>query len=94
MADDSRGRATAVQDKPTPKPATAAGGKGAGRGNPFTRVARFYREVVAELRKVLWPTRRELIGYTFVVMVFVSVMVALVAGLDYVFTKGVLAAFG
>ena len=55
---------------------------------------RFLREVVAELRKVIWPGRRELITYTFVVIVFVAFIVALVAGLDLLFAQGVLAVFG
>jgi preprotein translocase subunit SecE len=55
---------------------------------------RFLREVVAELRKVIWPGRRELITYTTVVIVFVTFIVALVAGLDLLFAQGVLAVFG
>ena len=42
----------------------------------------FYRQVVAELRKVVWPTQEQLITYFFVVIVFVAFMMALVAGLD------------
>jgi len=57
-------------------------------------LGRFLREVVAELRKVIWPGRKELITYTTVVIIFVAVMVALVAGLDILFAKGVLAVFG
>ena len=57
-------------------------------------IGRFLREVVAELRKVIWPGRRELITYTTVVIVFVAVMVALVSGLDLLFAQGVLAVFG
>jgi preprotein translocase subunit SecE len=64
----------------------------AGRG-PVGRIGRFVREVVAELGKVIWPTRKELITYTTVVIVFVSVMVALVAGLDIVFARVVLWVF-
>ena len=55
---------------------------------------RFLREVVAELRKVIWPGRRELITYTTVVILFVAFIVALVAGLDILFAQGVLAVFG
>ncbi len=55
---------------------------------------RFLREVVAELRKVIWPGRRELITYTTVVIVFVAFVVALVSGLDLLFAQGVLAVFG
>jgi preprotein translocase subunit SecE len=57
-------------------------------------LGRFLREVVAELRKVIWPGRKELITYTTVVIIFVAVMVALVAGLDILFAKGVVAVFG
>jgi preprotein translocase subunit SecE len=65
----------------------------AGRG-PVGRIGRFIREVIAELGKVIWPTRKELITYTTVVIVFVSIMVALVAGMDIVFAKVVLWVFG
>ncbi|MFC5142778.1 preprotein translocase subunit SecE [Actinomycetospora rhizophila] len=64
------------------------------QGSLFARLRRFLREVVAELRKVHWPTRRQIVVYTFVVLVFVSFMVALVAGLDWVFAKAVFALFG
>ncbi|MEU4566681.1 preprotein translocase subunit SecE [Micromonospora sp. NPDC023956] len=60
----------------------------------FGRFARFIREVVAELRKVIWPTRKELLTYTAVVVAFVTVVTALVVGLDFVFAKGALVVFG
>ncbi len=60
----------------------------------FGRIALFIRQVVAELRKVIWPTRKELVTYTVVVIVFVAAMAAIVAALDYVFTRGVLFIFG
>ena len=44
----------------------------------FGRIGRFVREVVAELRKVIWPTRKELLTYTAVVVVFVAVMMTIV----------------
>ncbi len=50
--------------------------------------------MVAELRKVIWPSRKQLVTYTIVVLVFVSFMVALVALLDFVFAQGVLFLFG
>jgi preprotein translocase subunit SecE len=62
--------------------------------NIFARLINFVREVVAELRKVIWPTRKELTTYTLVVVVFVIVMLSLVGGLDYGFAKAVLWAFG
>ncbi|MFN8125378.1 MAG: preprotein translocase subunit SecE [Candidatus Nanopelagicales bacterium] len=60
----------------------------------FARLSLFFREVIAELRKVIWPTRKELIAYTGVVIVFVVIMAAIVALMDYVFGRGVLALFG
>jgi preprotein translocase subunit SecE len=64
------------------------------RGNPVARIARFFREVVAELAKVIWPSRSDLITYTIVVLVFVAVIIAIVAGLDVGFAKLVVWAFG
>jgi preprotein translocase subunit SecE len=52
------------------------------------------RETVSEMRKVLWPSRREMITYTVVVMVFLVIMVAVVALLDLGLAKAVLAVFG
>jgi preprotein translocase subunit SecE len=49
------------------------------------RIARFIREVVAELRKVNWPSRKELLTYASVVIVFVVVMMSIVGLLDYGF---------
>jgi preprotein translocase subunit SecE len=52
-----------------------------------TSPATFYRQVVAELRKVVWPTQQQLVTYFFVVMVFVVFMMALIAGLDLAIGK-------
>jgi len=60
----------------------------------FGRLFRFFREVVAELRKVIWPTRKELLTYASVVIVFVTIMFTLVATLDYVFAWSVIHVFG
>ena len=60
----------------------------------FGRLALFVRQVIVELRKVIWPTRKELIAYTTVVIVFVVLMGAVIAGFDYVFTNVVLFVFG
>jgi preprotein translocase subunit SecE len=71
-------------DTPASRPAGGPGGK----------PARFVRESVSEMRKVLWPTRTELVTYAAVVIVFVVIMVSLVAGLDVGFAKLVLKVFG
>jgi preprotein translocase subunit SecE len=64
------------------------------RRNPFARFALFIRQVFNELKKVVTPTRKELFGYTGVVLVFVAIMMALVAGLDTVFALLVNWVFG
>lgn len=63
-------------------------------GNPFVFLARFLREVVGEMRKVLWPTRRELVVYTIAVIIFVTVLISIVGGLDFGFARLVLLVFG
>jgi preprotein translocase subunit SecE len=81
-------------DTKGPDGKTTLSGRREERVSQITRLVRFIREVVAELRKVIWPTRKELVTYTIVVLIFVSFMVALVAGLDIVFAKGVFWLFG
>jgi preprotein translocase subunit SecE len=47
----------------------------------------FLREVADELRRVSWPTRREVITYSVVVIITVGVLGALVYGLDVLFSR-------
>lgn len=53
------------------------------RTSPVT----FYRQVVGELRKVVWPTREQLVTYFVVTMVFVIVVMAFIAALDLAFGR-------
>jgi preprotein translocase subunit SecE len=57
-------------------------------------VALFLRQVIAELRKVVWPTREQLVTYFIVVLVFVLAMIAIVSVLDFVFGIVVFQIFG
>jgi preprotein translocase subunit SecE len=77
-----KGRPTRARDTADTKAAVPA------------RLMRFLREVVSELTKVIWPSRRELVVYTSVVLVFVSFMVAFVALLDMGLGRLVLSVFG
>jgi preprotein translocase subunit SecE len=54
----------------------------------------FVRQVIAELRKVIWPTRDQLTTYFFVVLVFVLFMILFVSVLDFGFNKAAFAVFG
>jgi preprotein translocase subunit SecE len=78
------------EGSPTPK---RDAGKGQRKGL-FARMALFLRQVVAELRKVIWPTRKELLTYTWVVLVFVVVMAGLIALFDLAVGRVVFAIFG
>ena len=68
------------------------------RGNPvgrfFGSVALFVSQILDELRKVVRPTRHELVTYTSVVIVFVSAVMGLVWVFDQVFVKLIAFAFG
>ena len=55
----------------------------------FGTVLNFVKQVVGELRKVRWPTRRELVTYTIVVLVFVLIVLGYVSLLDFAFGEAV-----
>lgn len=75
-----------VNSSQTPSASPVRGGEqGAGTRNPFLAIGLFIRQVIAELRKVVVPTRKELIGYSVTVLAFVFVMIVLIFGLDFAF---------
>ena len=78
---DTRANPTPARDREAKKPIPA-------------RISLFYRQVLAEMHKVIWPTRKELVTYTSVVIVFVLIVITYVTGLDFVFSKAVLEVFG
>ena len=81
---------TSTDDASSPR----RSGSTSARSSKRVGVALFLRQVLAELRKVVRPTRTELITYTSVVMVFVVVVMAYVSGLDIALGKVVLLVFG
>jgi preprotein translocase subunit SecE len=62
--------------------------------NPITYVWNYLNQVVAELRKVIWPNRKQMVSYTIVVLVFLAFMVALIGGVDLGVGKLVMLVFG
>jgi len=82
--------------------ATQTRGQGAERRSGPGRAAKrdrttpavFTRQVAAELRKVIWPTRKELVTYTAVALTFIIFMTVIVTSLDYGFTKLMFWVFG
>ena len=84
-----------VQDEPNGEVVAASSGATREKKlNFFQRIALFIRQVFAELRKVVTPTRQELVKYTLVVLGFVVVMMAIVYSLDLLFTWVVNVVFG
>jgi preprotein translocase subunit SecE len=55
--------------------------------NPFIKVQVFLAEVTSELKKSSWPTRKELVDSTVVVLVTFVVLGMFVAMADYVFVR-------
>ena len=80
-----------MKDVPDSK---AVRGTRGGSTRQRTSIPTFYRQVVAELRKVVYPTQEQLVTYFIVVMVFVIFMMTLVSLLDLGFGKLVFWVFG
>jgi preprotein translocase subunit SecE len=86
--------ANSYADEPGEDVVARAKADSAARRNPFSRLALFIRQVVAELRKVVTPTRKELWSFIVVVLVFVIIVMAIVGVLDWLFGWVVLYVFG
>ena len=62
--------------------------------NPLEFVWTYLTQVVAELRKVIWPNRKQMVSYTTVVLIFLAFMVALIGLVDLGLAKLVMLVFG
>ena len=80
-----------VAQRQAAKQSAAQTGK---RRSRLSGLTSFGGEVTAELRKVNWPDRRTVVGYTLVVLVSVTFITAVIFGMDTLFGKAVLAVFG
>jgi len=82
-----RGRGSAVATGATPPrapiPALAGAGGRRGRGNPLD----FIRDVRSELRKVAWPSQRETINLTAVVIALSAAVGLFLGGVDFLFQE-------
>ena len=52
----------------------------------MNKIINFIKEAMAELEKVVWPTREQTIRYSILVIVVAIVVGLLLGGLDYVLT--------
>lgn len=73
--------------------ASVARRKQATKCGPLGRIVLFFRQVVDELRKVVWPTGSELWTYFLVVVVFIVAIMAFTGVLDFAFDRLVMWAF-
>ncbi len=48
----------------------------------FKGIGRFFREVISELKKVSWPSRKELTSYSIAVLVFIAICVVITFVMD------------
>jgi preprotein translocase subunit SecE len=79
-------------DKPKAPERRAAPAQQQTRERTTPRV--FLGEVRSEMRKVAWPSRKEVVNSTIAVLIAVVFMTALIFGLDYASSKFVLFLFG
>jgi preprotein translocase subunit SecE len=77
-----------------PKKAKKARKPGTQSTNPIVYVYNYLKQVVAELRKVIWPNRKQMGTYTSVVLAFLVFMVTLIGLVDLGLAKLVLLVFG
>jgi preprotein translocase subunit SecE len=87
--------ALGADGEPTARPQQQRRAPAAPRPEKEARTSprQFLKEVRAELRKVAWPSRPEVINYSIVVLFTVIVLTAIIAGLDYLFSEFVLTLF-
>lgn len=84
-----------ADDKPAKRTKTAKADKSEGsRVNPILFVWNYLKQVVGELRKVIWPNRKQMVTYTTVVLVFLAFMVTLIGLTDLGLAKLVAIIFG
>jgi len=86
-------KAGVVKTGTVTKPKAAKKAKRPSR-NPIAFIINYLRQVIAELRKVIWPNRKQMVTYTSVVLVFLAFMVALIGVADLALAKLVLMIFG
>ncbi|MGV9798919.1 preprotein translocase subunit SecE [Mycobacterium sp. NPDC003449] len=91
---DAEATDTAKNGSGKGKKAKARKGAAGPSRNPIMFVVNYLKQVVAELRKVIWPNRKQMVSYTTVVLVFLAFMVALIAGVDFGLARLVSLVFG
>lgn len=52
------------------------------------RFVQYIREVTSEVKKLSWPTKKELASYTLAVLAFILLMAVIIYACDFVFGQG------
>lgn len=55
--------------------------------NIFTKINNFIKEAITELRKVIWPTKKDLKNSTIVVISTIIIASIFIGLIDIIFTK-------
>lgn len=54
--------------------------------NVFVRIANYFKDVKAEMKKVVWPTLKKVKKNTITVLIYVLIVGVVICGLDLLFT--------
>ncbi len=52
------------------------------------RIKQFFKEVIGELKKLSWPSKKDLVSYTLAVIGFIALMAVVIYVLDLAFSEG------
>jgi preprotein translocase subunit SecE len=55
----------------------------------MTQITKYVRATIAEMRQVAWPTQKEAITYTILVIAISTIVALYVGAFDYLFSQGV-----
>ena len=80
MSESARAGASGADRTRRPAPRPARGKET--KLNLFQRIARYLRQIVAEIKKVVWLTRKDMVSYSTAVIVFVAIVMAFVTLAD------------
>jgi len=82
-----RGKQSAQKQRQVAQRKKAAEKKKAERKGVWKTITQFLRDVRIEMKKVIWPSRKEVINYTWVVVITVSVVGTFIFVLDLILSK-------
>lgn len=70
------------------KPANKKLDKAKSKKNPFKSIAKFFKSLKSECKKVVWPTAKEVLRNTCIVIVIVAIVGVVIYGVDQLLFHG------